>query len=437
MSKKNKASAQNVNTNEKKKKRFSFSDLVYNDKYLILLSIFLAVVVWVGSSLSVGSDDTKTIKVNAPIKLSSKLSSQLGMQYYSLQNSVDISVTLSGPKYVIGQVTEDDLNIVFDTSAVNRTGNQSIPIRVTNKSKRLDFTVDSVYPSAIDGFFDVNTTKTFDVDLIYDEDNVADGYIFGEPIISEDKIAVSGPKTYVDKIERAYCEVDFDNKKNLTEPYTTECAIQIDGPGVESSYLTVTNRTDTNTPIKSLSVTLPVLKTTVLPITSTFEDRPTSLANNIVKVTYSTNRIYAGVLSTADISAADIGTIYFGDLKVGTQEFDFDVSTLNGISVLDDTKKITARVTVSNKYSAHKVRVNSSNIVVEGVPDGKKATVEGLDATTVTVIAPKNSKINSSNLTMKCDVSKQNEDNVYPVTITVSDGKSWAYGKYNATVTIK
>ena len=96
MSKKNKASAQNVNTNEKKKKHFSFSDLVYNDKYLILLSIFLAVVVWVGSSLSVGSDDTKTIKVNAPIKLSSKLSSQLGMQYYSLQNSVDISVTLSG-----------------------------------------------------------------------------------------------------------------------------------------------------------------------------------------------------------------------------------------------------------------------------------------------------------------------------------------------------
>ena len=36
MSKKNKASAQNVNTNKKKKKRFSFSDLVYNDKYLIL-----------------------------------------------------------------------------------------------------------------------------------------------------------------------------------------------------------------------------------------------------------------------------------------------------------------------------------------------------------------------------------------------------------------
>ena len=98
MSKKNKASAQNVNTNEKKKKRFSFSDLVYNDKYLILLSIFLAVVVWVGSSLSVGSDDTKTIKVNAPIKLSSKLSSQLGMKYYSLLNSVDISVTLSGQK---------------------------------------------------------------------------------------------------------------------------------------------------------------------------------------------------------------------------------------------------------------------------------------------------------------------------------------------------
>ena len=154
------------NSNKKDKKKFSFSDLIYNDKYLVVLSIFLALIVWIGSSLSVGTDDTKTIKVTAPIELSGKLSG-IGMQYYALQNSVDLSITLSGQKYVIGQVTADDLNITFDTSAVNRTGNQSIPIRVTNKSKRLDYTVESVYPSSIEGYFDVNTTKTFDVDLKY------------------------------------------------------------------------------------------------------------------------------------------------------------------------------------------------------------------------------------------------------------------------------
>ncbi len=417
---------------KKKKKGFSFSDLIYNDKYLVVLSIFLAIVVWVGSSLSVGADDTKTIKVTAPIELSGKLSG-IGMQYYALQNSVDLSITLSGQKYVIGQVTEDDLNITFDTSSVNRTGNQSIPIRVTNKSKRLDYTVESVYPSSIEGYFDVNTTKTFDVDLKYDTDKAADGYVLGTPVLNEDKIVVSGPKTYVDKIDSAYCEVDFGDKNNLTESYTQDCEIKLDGDGVETSYLTITSRNDENTPITSLSVTVPVLKTATLPVTSTFEDRPTGLARDIVSISYSKTQLYAGVLSTADISSANVGTVYFGDLTVGSQEFEFDVTNLNGISVLDGTKKITAKVTVSNSYSEHKVRINKDDVIIEGADDDK-LSVTSIDSTIVTVLAPKNASINSSNLTLKCDVSKKSESNQYPIEIVVSNSKSWVYGKYTATI---
>ena len=421
------------NSNKKDKKKFSFSDLIYNDKYLIVLSIFLALIVWIGSSLSVGADDTKTIKITAPIELSGKLSG-IGMQYYALQNSVDLSITLSGQKYVIGQVTADDLNITFDTSAVNRTGNQSIPIRVTNKSKRLDYTVESVYPSSIEGYFDVNTTKTFDVGLKYDTDKVADGYVFGTPVLSEDKIIVSGPKTYVDKIDNAYCEVDFGDKIKLTEPFTQDCDIKLDGDGVETSYITITSRTDTNTPLTSLSVTIPVLETVTLPVTSTFEDRPARLDRDVVSVSYSKGQLYSGVLSTADISNANIGTIYFGDLTVGSQEFDFDVTNLNGVSVLDGTKKITAKVTVSNSYSEHKVRINKDDIIIEGEQQGKKLSVSSIDSKTVTVLAPKNANINSSNLTLKCDVSKKTENNQYPIEITVSNSKAWVYGKYTATI---
>ena len=393
------------NSNKKEKKKFSFSDLIYNDKYLVVLSIFLAFIVWIGSSLSVGADDTKTIKITAPIELSGKLSG-IGMQYYALQNSVDLSITLSGQKYVIGQVTADDLNITFDTSAVNRTGNQSIPIRVTNKSKRLDYTVESVYPSSIEGYFDVNTTKTFDVGLKYDTDKVADGYVFGTPVLSEDKIIVSGPKTYVDKIDNAYCEVDFGDKTKLTEPFTQDCDIKLDGDGVETSYITITSRTDTNTPLTSLSVTIPVLETVTLPVTSTFEDRPARLDRDVVSVS----------------------------LTVGSQEFDFDVTNLNGVSVLDGTKKITAKVTVSNSYSEHKVRIIKDDIIIEGAQKGEKLAVSSIDSKTVTVLAPKNANINSSNLTLKCDVSKKTENNQYPIEFTVSNPKAWVYGKYTATI---
>ncbi len=106
---------------------------------------------------------------------------------------------------------------------------------------------------------------------------------------------------------------------------------------------------------------------------------------------------------------------------------------MNGISVLDGTKKITAKVTVSNSYSEHKVRINKDDVIIEG-SDDDKLSVTSIDSTIVTVLAPKNASINSSNLTLKCDVSKKSENNQYPIEIVVSNSKSWVYGKYTATI---
>ena len=149
---------------------------------------------------------------------------------------------IAGAKYVVGQVTENDLDISFDTSAVNRVGEHTIPIIVNNKSKSLDFTVDSVYPKTIDGYFDVNSEKTFDVVLNYDSTNVAQGYAFGNPVLNEDKVVVSGPKTYIEKITEVYCDIDFGDKADLTETFTQDCEIRFDGDSIVNNFLTVTSR---------------------------------------------------------------------------------------------------------------------------------------------------------------------------------------------------
>lgn len=424
------------NITENKKSKFSFSSLIYNDRYLVILSIFLAIVVWIATSLSVGTDETKTIKVDVPIKLGDQISEQLGMQYYSLQDTVELSVTIAGPKYVIGQVTQDDLKVKFDTTAVNRTGNQSIPIQVTNKSKRLDYNVQSVYPSSIDGYFDVNSTKTFDVKIRYDKEAVAEGFIFGDPVVSDERVVVSGPKSQVDKITSVYCQIDDTEIENITEPFNKDCIIQFEGIGVDTSYLTITNREDVNTPISSVSVTLPVMKEVDLPVSATFEDQPVNLDSNVVRVSYSVNNVRAGVLSTAGISSANIGTIYFSDISTGTQRFSFDTNEINGVKVLDGTSNITATVSVSSTYSQHNVSISKSNIKIDGAPAGTTPSVASLDDTTVTIIAPKTAVITAKDLVLRCDVSEENEDNFYPVSITVNNNKAWVYGKYFATINL-
>ncbi|MBE6741288.1 MAG: hypothetical protein E7570_03205 [Ruminococcaceae bacterium] len=420
-----------------KKVRKLLKKIVFNDKYLLILSLFIAIIVWIVTSINIGDVETKTIKVNAPISLGDEVSEQLSMQYYSLQDSVEISVTISGAKYVIGQVDENDFSVNFDTSSVNRTGEQSIPILVTNSSN-LDFSIASTYPSSIDAFFDVNMTKTFDIHLDYDESNVAEGYTFGDPVLSEDKVVVNGPKTFVDKIEKCYVDVDFGSNKELTEPYKAECDIKFDGIGIESNYLTVTSRTDQKTAISSVSVTLPVLKIVTLPVSVEFDTQPEGLDEGLITVNFSQESFEAGVLDSANISTAVLGTINFSQIHLGTNTFDFDVNKLKGIKPIDEElDKITVTIDVSSSYRVNTISVNTSNVIVEGLSDSQTAKVRGLDKYSISVIAPEDISASSLEIEMKVDVSKKSDDNKYPITVTVlNNDNAWVYSTYTATVDI-
>ena len=417
--------------------RKSLKKLIFNDRYLIIVSLFLAVIVWIVTSINIGDVESKTIRIEAPVKLGDKVSDQLSMQYYSLQDTVDINVTISGAKYVIGQVDENNFAVNFDTSAVNRTGEQTIPILVTNDSN-LYFTVTSTYPASVEAFFDVNATKTFDVYLEYDEKNVADDYVFGVPVLSEDKVVVSGPKTFVDQIEKTYLDVDFGDDKDLTEPYKTECNLEFKGIGLEKNYLTVTSRTDSKSELSKISVTLPVLKKTTLPVSVELEDAPEGVDEGTISINYSQESIEAGVLDSADISSAVIGTINFNSVSTGKNTFDFDVTELKGITVLDeDLKTITATVDVSSSYEMKTLGIKRSDVIVEGLSASQSANVRNLSKYYVTVMIPKDVSASSLELELKVDASEKSEDNTYPLSVTIlNNDDSWVYSTYSATVDI-
>lgn len=417
----------------KTKSNFSFKRLIYNDKYLIIISLLLAIVIWIIASINIGTDEVKTIKIDAPITLGDEVSDQLGMNYYSLHESIELSVTISGPKYVVGQVTANDLGVTFDTSSVNRTGVQNIPILVKNKSRTLDFDVTSTYPSTIEAFYDVSETKTFDLNLEYDENKVADGYTFGTPVMSEDKVQISGPKTYVDKIKRAVVNVDFDGN-NLTQLYKNDCPIQIDGYGIETNYLSITPKDDSENKISSVSVSIPVLKKMTLPVVVNIDDEPFDIGSGVI-ISYSNTQLDVGVLDSANITQAVIGNISYNQLKLGRNEFSFDVTNLHGITVLEDVKNIDVTVTVTGRYHMINVPISTSDVLIEGVPEGRKAKIKSIDSTSLSIIVGDSANITSSDLQIKCDVSDESEDGKYPIqAIVVTNNNSWVYGTYYANI---
>jgi len=413
-----------------KKRSISLRKVINNDKSLVVVVLILAVIIWTITSLNIGTDETRTVNVEVPITLSDQLSKQVGMKYYTLQNTVDLNVTISGAKYVIGQVDENDLNVKFDTSNVNRAGEQTIPILVTNKSKSKEFTIVSTYPSSLDAYFDVEETKTFDIQLKYDENAAKDGYIFGTPLLSEDKVVISGPTTYVDKIEDVSVELDF-GKEELTESYTSEAALILNGSGIEQSYLSMTSKTDSSATLSTVSVTLPVLKKTTLPVEVEFDNVPKGLTSKDYSVSYSVKSIEAGVLENADVKSAVVGNIDFSQITLGKNVFNFDLANAQGFTPLNNSiKSVRVTVTVSDDFEKKVIAINTGNIKLSG-GDGDE-TVKSVNKTTMIVITRKDTNVSASSVTMKCDISEKHDDNSYPIEISVSNNSTWVYGSYTA-----
>jgi hypothetical protein len=123
-------------------------------------------------------------------------------------------------------------------------------------------------------------------------------------------------------------------------------------------------------------------------------------------------------------------------LNVGDNQFAFDVTNLQGITVLDKKiTKITATVTVSSSYSSQTVSVDKQKIIVEGIPTGYKAVVKSISTSNISVISSSSDTISSGDIELKCDVSNRSVDNVYSITSRVTgNNSSWVYGKYTATI---
>lgn len=424
----------NLKSNEKKK--FSLRKLFYNDKYLIVFSIVAAVIIWISTSMSFSPETTKTISVPLNIDFSDSAAAQLGLTCYG-DSKVDIDVTVSCKKYLARDISSDDIKVSLQTNAVTSKGNYEVPINVSATSENAEFTISSYYPSTYKAYFDVEDEKSFDIELNYETDDfIADGYVMGEPLLSEKTAVVKGPKSYVSKVSRLVANVDFDKKLKETQSVDI-IASALDASGSSVDYVSV------DTGSENLNLTVPVLKKTTLPITSSFSGAPEGTDTSSFTVKYSVDSIDAAILEDSGIKEANIGSIDFSRLNVGKNTFKFDVTTLDGITVLDKTKTVTATVTVPSDYSTKTVSVNKSSVNIANIPDGYEASVISINASSLTLIGTQTElEKDGIGVGLVVDLSAyQNKlepgSSYYDITANIEGTNAcWVYGKYQAQIEI-
>lgn len=420
-----------------KKKKFSLKKLIYNDKYLIIISIVLSLVVWITTSISLSPETTKTINVPVNVDFSGTAAEQLGLKCFG-DESFDVDVTVSCKKYLAKEISAQDISITLQTNAVTTSGYTDVPLKV-EIANNSDFKVTSYYPTVYRAYFDIEDEKSMDIELNYtNQDFIKDGYMMGEPLLSENTVTVRGPRTYVSQVDRVVSNINIEEELSTTTSMDLALSA-VDSYGSKVSYITL------ETEGESITVTIPVLKEMTLGVTSSFTGKPAKVNVSEFDITYSMDKVNAGVLEEATTKEANVGNIDFSQLRVGDNEFKFNVNSLDGIVVLDNIDNITVNVNVPSSYTSSDIDISTNNVKVMNVPEGYKATVTSVNSQNVTVIGKESDleKISSSNINLVVDLSKINSAEIktgyttFDATTTIENSDTcWIYGKYRATVNI-
>lgn len=419
------------------KSKFSMRKLIYNDKYLIIISVICAICIWIATSMNLSPETTKTISVPVTVDFSGSVTEELGIKCYG-DESFNVDVTVKAKKYIAKDISSEDLNVQLQTNIVTTVGTHEVPISVS-AGENADFSVESYYPSVYTAYFDVPEEEEMEIQLNYSTDDyIADGYVGGENLLNESSVIVSGPQTYVSRVSKVTADVAIKNKLKETATINIEPkAVDVYGNSVD--YISLKYGSE------KITLTIPVLKVEQLTPNVTITDAPTSVDLSKLSIDYSVKSIKAGVMEAAGIKAAELGEIKMSSLRVGENKFTFDTGQLDGITVLDDTDKVTVTVTVPSDYTSKDVDITASGVKLNNVPDGYTAKVVSLNADSVTVIGPEKAidSVKSKNVIVSCDLTTKKGSTVqtgnhqYKLTVVVSgvDGV-WIYGTYTANVSI-
>ncbi len=421
-----------------KKKNQRISDLFYNNRFLLVFSVVVAVIVWLIVAVEFSPETTQTIK-NVPVKIDySEIKNNLGGLQPFGETDFTVDVTVRGQKIVVeSDSIADSINVTASTGYVNSVGNYDLKINAEGSD---EYSIINISSNVVQVYFDYPKEKEFKIetDITFDAREVAEGYFMDDFVLSDaNTVKVSGPESEINKIERIVAKAD--HAGNMRQSDTVDAAITaVTTDGSTLKYVSFNRQSD------KTQITIPVYKIVTLPVTCAFSNIPAEYLDSLpfgVSISPATATFGIPENQVESKTSIELGSkIDFSKLTAGSNEFTISVTDneISGGIVLDETKEFVVRVNVENM--AVKTVTAPSTVSVSGVPDGLTAELANLNFAVLTVIGPEDklALMNTDNVVLTADFSDidENASDVVTVPVRISNDSCWSYGEYTATFTI-
>ena len=420
----------------KSEKGSAFISIFSNNKVVIIISFVLAVIIWLAYSMTVAPEKTRTISdVPISINLTNTVAEQLGLKAYGYED-ITIDVEVSGKSHIVGQVTAEDLVItVKNINQIDDAGYKTLQLSAGSADG--SFVVKSISKQYVQVYFDFPETREFEVthNIIEPEGGIADdGYHYGGAFYGAKELKISGPKSELDKITEVVAETVVATRLNKTTSMTAELSLRTSDGKVPQfiSYDDALVR----------DVSLSIQKTKLIKLKVEFDNVPEFYKNEPLNVGYSKQELLVAGTDSQISSFAyfEIGFIDFRQLSPSNNTFEFEVKAPNGISVIDETEKVSATVDMSG-FAMEQFVLGVGNISFKNAPSGGTISITGFVGN-VQIVAPKQviDSISSSSIVAEIDLAGVTlKPGVNEVELNVgvkNRNDCWAYGTYKTTITV-
>lgn len=434
------------------KKKSKLETLFYNNKFLMVFSVVLAVLIWGTAKINYSAETVRTVS-DVRVSLTNTLTEGSDYVYFVDEEKLYVDVEISGKAYNINSkaITKDDIVVEATGTYIDSSGYKLITLTARVADGVGGYVnINSVSPSTIAVFFDRKTTSTFNVSakLRNSAKELAHGkYTVGQPVPSLSTVDITGPVTVLNKLQSVYFEAEIpEDKLPLTASLELPAEIRyvFDGTG-DSRFLTVEGINNESNPPK---VTVPVSVVGKVPVGVKFLNQPSVYTENPpkTKITPAELEISYNPKEGDKHDVLYAGTVDFREVSDGVNRFSFKVDEKLGVNIVD--KKLEEITVEMDMSSMERTTVNGTagKIVYINQDENFDYAVDfsfgNLDE--IVIIGPEKSleKITAEDIQIELNVSTVNLARAGAQIIEVSNisiqseevDDCWIYGKYTVRV---
>ena len=437
-------------------KKFSLEGLFYNNRFLMVFSVLIAICVW--ASVKINYSDVTT-RYLSDIKININTSVSQSGDYEAFFNDEDVlaSVEVSGKAYNINQHALSKDDIIVETSGVyiDSAGYKVLTLsaRIADTSGATDVEITKIEPASITVYYDRKTTETFNVEAQLENDLqtlVSDEYTVGQPVPSVSTVEVTGPATILNKLTKVYFRAQI-NEDDLpltaTKEVPAEIAYQLDR-ATEGKYLVCKGINDESNPA---TVTVPLYVEKQVNTAVKFVNQPAVYSEFPPEYRVSPDKVNVlyNSVENDDFDKLFVGTVDFRDVSNKVNYFEFPVDENSGLNIVDkNIKSFSVSIDMS---SMGRVVLDETpgKVVLINQDEGFNYTInyQNSNLDEIVVMGPAESleKITADDIQIEINVSslsksRSAEQDVEVSNISISSekfGDCWIYGKYSVVISVE